>query len=56
MHQQLKHRLPGSRSLERLGEAVREVLASESYRRLLPDGLGPAVWAAGYAERFEGSV
>jgi (p)ppGpp synthase/HD superfamily hydrolase len=56
MHQQLKHRLPGSRSVERLGEAVREVLASESYRRLVPDGLAPAVWAAGYAERFEESV
>jgi (p)ppGpp synthase/HD superfamily hydrolase len=51
MHQQLKHRLPGSRSVERLGEAVSEVLASESYRRLVPDGLAPAVWAAGYAER-----
>ena len=53
MHQQLKHRLPGSRSVERLGEAVSEVLASESYRRLVPDGLAPAVWAAGYAERLQ---
>jgi (p)ppGpp synthase/HD superfamily hydrolase len=52
MHQQLKHRLPGSRSVERLGEAVNEVLASESYRRLVPDGLAPAVWAAGYADRL----
>ena len=52
MHQQLKHRLPGSRSVERLGEAVSEVLDSESYRRLVPDGLTPAVWAAGYAERL----
>jgi hypothetical protein len=31
---------------------VSEVLASESYRRLVPDGLAPAVWAAGYAERM----
>ena len=54
MHQQLKRRLPGSRSVERLGEAVSEVLASESYRRLVPQGLAPPVWAAGYAERFEG--
>ena len=53
MHQQLKHRLPDSRSVERLGEAVSEVLASESYRRLVPDGLAPAVWAAGYAERLQ---
>ena len=52
MHQQLNRRLSGSRSVERLGEAVSEVLASESYRRLVPDGLAPAVWAAGYAERM----
>lgn len=51
MHQQLKHRLPASRSVERLGEAVQEVLTSESFRRLVPDGLAPAVWAAGYAQR-----
>ena len=53
MYQQLKRRLPGSRSVERLGEAVSEVLASESYVRLVPNGLAPAVWAAGYAERLE---
>jgi (p)ppGpp synthase/HD superfamily hydrolase len=52
MHQQLKHRLPKSRSVERLGESMSEVLASESYRRLVPGGLAPAVWAAGYAERL----
>lgn len=51
MHQQLNHRLPQSRSVERLGESVREILAMESYRRLVPQGLAPAVWAAGYAER-----
>ena len=51
MHQQLNHRLPQSRSVERLGESVREILAIESYRRLVPQGLAPAVWAAGYAER-----
>ena len=56
MHQQLKHRRPGSRSVERLGEAVSEVLASESYRRLVPDGLAPAVWAAGYAERLQSAL
>jgi (p)ppGpp synthase/HD superfamily hydrolase len=51
MHQQLNHRLPQSRSVERLGESVRNILAMESYRRLVPQGLAPAVWAAGYAER-----
>ena len=51
VHQQLKHRLPHSRSVEQLGEAVAEILASEHYRRLVPDGLAPAVWAAGYGER-----
>jgi (p)ppGpp synthase/HD superfamily hydrolase len=51
VHQQLKHRLPHSRSVEWLGEAVREILASEAYRRVVPEGLAPAVWAAGYAER-----
>jgi (p)ppGpp synthase/HD superfamily hydrolase len=52
MHQQLNRRLSGSRSVERLGEAVSEVLASESYRRLVPEELAPAVWAAGYADRL----
>jgi hypothetical protein len=51
MHQHLKHRLPDSRSVERVGEAVSEVLASESYRRLVREGIAPAVWAAVYAER-----
>ena len=51
MHQQLKRQLPQSRSVERLGEAVSEILAMDSYRRLVPQGLAPAVWAAGYADR-----
>jgi hypothetical protein len=32
---------------------VQEILASEPYRRLVPAGLAPAVWAAGYLERPE---
>ena len=52
MHQQLNRRLSGSRSVERLGEAVTEILAMDSYRRLVPEGLAPAVWAAGYADRL----
>jgi hypothetical protein len=51
MHQQLKHRLPHSRSVERRGESVSEILAMERDRRLVPKGLAAAVWAAGYAER-----
>ncbi|WP_094559303.1 HD domain-containing protein [Synechococcus sp. 8F6] len=51
MHQQLKQRLPHSRSVARLGEAVEEILSSEPYRRIVPNGIAPAVWAAGYAER-----
>jgi (p)ppGpp synthase/HD superfamily hydrolase len=53
IHQTLSHQLPGSRSKELLGEAVKEILTSEAYRRLVPAGLAPAVWAAGYLERPE---
>ena len=56
IHQTLSHRLPGSRSNEQLGEAVKKILASEPYRRLVPAGLAPAVWAAGYLERPEGHL
>lgn len=53
IHQTLSHRLPGSRSNELLGEAVSEILASDAYRRLVPTGQAPAIWAAGYLERPE---
>jgi hypothetical protein len=53
IHQTLSHRLPGSRSTELLGDAVKEILTSEVYGRLVPAGLAPAVWAAGYLERPE---
>ncbi len=53
IHQTLSHRLRGSRSNELLGEAVKEILTSEIYGRLVPAGLAPAVWAAGYLERPE---
>jgi (p)ppGpp synthase/HD superfamily hydrolase len=53
IHQQLKRQLPQSRSVERLGEAVSEILLMDSYKRLVPEGFAPAVWAAGYAERLE---
>lgn len=53
IHQTLSHRLLGSRSNELLGEAVKEILTSEIYGRLVPAGLVPAVWASGYLERPE---
>jgi (p)ppGpp synthase/HD superfamily hydrolase len=56
IHQTLSHRLPGSRSNELLAEAVREILASEAYGHLVPPGLAPAVWAAGYGERQGSTV
>lgn len=52
MHQQLKHRLPCSRSVERLGESVTEVLASDVFQRLVPQGMAAAVWAASYVDRL----
>ncbi len=54
MHQQLSHRLPHSRSSELLGEAVREILASDPFLKLVPNGMAAAVWAASYAERQQG--
>ena len=52
MHQQLKRQLPQSRSVERLGEAVSEILSMDSFKHLVPQGLAPAVWAAGYGDRL----
>lgn len=51
IHQTLMHRLPQSRSTELLGEALQELLASKAYRQLVPVGIAPAVWAAGYPDR-----
>lgn len=51
LQQTFSHRLTGSRSVELLGESVQEILASEPYRACVPEGIAPAVWAAGYAER-----
>ena len=53
IHQSLSHRLPGSSSNELLGESVKEILTSDSYRDIVPRGIAPAVWAAGYQERQE---
>ena len=53
VQQALSHRLPESRSTALLAEAVQELLSSEPYRRLVPHGIAPAVWAASYLERPE---
>jgi (p)ppGpp synthase/HD superfamily hydrolase len=51
IHQTLVRRLPQSRSTELLGEALHELLASEAYRRGIPEGIPPRVWAADYPDR-----
>ena len=53
LHQTFSHRLNGSRSVVLLGESVEEILSSEAYRAVVPKGIAPAVWAAGYVERQE---
>ena len=54
MHQELVDRLPKSRSVERLGEAVNDILNSSTYQALVPEGMAPPEWAEGYAERQNG--
>ncbi|MCP9928843.1 HD domain-containing protein [Cyanobium sp. CH-040] len=53
IHHTLKRRLPDSRSTELLGEALQELLDSQAYRQVVPQGIAPSVWAAGYAKRQE---
>lgn len=52
IYQPLKRQLPKSCSVERLEEAVSEILAMDRYKRLVPEGLAPVVWAAGYTNRI----
>ena len=51
MHQQLVVRLPSSRSVQRLGEAVSEILSSSTYLALVPEGITARVWAEAYPKR-----
>ena len=51
LQQTFSSRLASSRSVALLGESVKEILNSAAYRACVPDGIAPAVWAAGYAER-----
>ena len=51
MHQALVDRLPESRSVERLGEAVGEILSSSAYQQLIPAGSTATDWALSYPQR-----
>jgi len=51
MHQALVDRLPGSRSVERLGEAVNDILNSGAYQALIPEGMAAPEWAKAYPQR-----
>ena len=48
MHQALMDRLPESRSVERLGEAVGKILNSSAYQQLIPAGSTATEWALSY--------
>lgn len=50
LHEVFRQRLEGSRSVELLGEAVREILASEAYLSLVPRGTDPVVHAERYPQ------
>ncbi|MFO8237189.1 MAG: HD domain-containing protein [Prochlorococcaceae cyanobacterium] len=56
LEHELKRRLPGSRSVERLGQAAEGILALPEFLRLLPPGADPMEWALGYEQRFDGLV
>ena len=56
LHQTFSHRLTSSRSTALLGESVQEILESEVYRACVPEGIAPAVWAAGYAQRCKADL
>lgn len=43
--------LSQSRSSELLVEAIQELPAGSACRQLVPEGIAPAVWAAGYSGR-----
>ncbi|MEB3361594.1 MAG: HD domain-containing protein [Synechococcaceae cyanobacterium] len=53
LHEVFRQRLEGSRSVELLGEAVREILASEAYLILVTSGTDPVVHAKGYPKRHK---
>jgi len=55
MHQELVDRLPSSRSVERLGEAVNDILSSNAYQQLIPESSTTTDWALSYPQRHRPS-
>ena len=53
MHQELVNRLPASRSVQRLGEAIRRLMASNAYQELVPAGSTATAWAQAYPQRHQ---
>ena len=53
MHQALVDRLPESRSVELLGEAVNDILNSNAYQQLIPAGSTAEEWANAYPKRHD---
>ena len=53
MHQELVDRLRESRSVERLGEAVNDILNSGAYQQLIPAGSTAEQWANAYPKRHD---
>ena len=53
MHQALVGRLPESRSVELLGEAVGDILSSNDYQQLIPKGSTTETWINTYPERHD---
>ena len=51
MHQELVDRLPESRLVELLGEAVDAILSSNAYQQLIPAGSTTESWANTYPQR-----
>lgn len=51
LHRQLEPLLPGSRSVELLGQSVGAILSSPALLAKLPEGQDAETWVAGYLER-----
>ena len=51
MHEELSDRLPRSRSVLKLGEAVNSILESPTYQALIPDRQTTKAWTQDYPER-----
>ena len=53
MHQELVNRLPESRSVQKLEEAVQDILSSAVYQELVPQGQQTEAWTQSYPERHQ---